>query len=89
MGHPLVAIGLDAADPTLIERWMEQGKLPNLARLKQQGAYGRLKTFEYYRAETPWTTFLTGCSPEQTGYWAPLTFHSDRYEVEQLSLIHI
>ncbi|MEM9217437.1 MAG: alkaline phosphatase family protein [Cyanobacteria bacterium P01_F01_bin.150] len=84
MGYPLVAIGLDAADPKLIEQWMEQGKLPNLALLKQQGAYGRLKTFEYYRAETPWTTFLTGCAPEQTGYWAPLAFHADRYDVEQI-----
>lgn len=84
MGHPLVAIGLDAADPRLVERWMAQGKLPNLARMKHQGAYGRLKTFEYYRAETPWTTFLTGCAPDQTGYWAPLAFHPDRYDVEQI-----
>lgn len=84
MGHPLVAIGLDAADPKRVEQWMDQGKLPNLARIKEKGAYGRLKTFEYYRAETPWTTFLTGCSPEQTGYWAPLTFHADQYDVEQI-----
>ena len=84
MGHPLVAIGLDAADPKLVERWMDQGKLPNLARMRQKGAYGRLKTFDYYRAETPWTTFLTGCSPEQTGYWAPLAFHPEQYDVEQI-----
>ncbi|NET10341.1 MAG: nucleotide pyrophosphatase, partial [Symploca sp. SIO2B6] len=84
MGHPLVAIGLDAADPNLIEGWMAQGLLPTLSQLRQQGAYGRLKTFDYYRAETPWTTFLTGCSPQQTGYWAPLSFYPDRYAVDQI-----
>ena len=85
MGHPLVAIGLDAADPSLVEHWMSAGLLPTLSRLREQGAYGRLKTFDYYRAETPWTTFLTGCAPKQTGYWAPLTFHPDRYDVEQIN----
>lgn len=84
MANPVIAIGLDAADPSVIEQWMSQGHLQNLARLRKEGAYGRLKTFEYYRAETPWTTFLTGAEPKQTGYWAPLKFHPDTYEVEEI-----
>ncbi len=77
---PVIAFGLDAADPALIEKWMEQGHLKNLRRLREQGAYGRLRTFEYYRAETPWETFLTGSSPANTGYWAPVKFYPDTYE---------
>ncbi|MGJ3250751.1 MAG: alkaline phosphatase family protein [Elainellaceae cyanobacterium] len=84
MTNPVIAIGLDAADPNLIEAWMSQGYLPNLRSLREQGAYARLKTFEYYRAETPWTTFLTGCSPRQTGYWAPLKFYPNSYDVEEV-----
>lgn len=84
MKHPVVAIGLDAADPLLIERWMSEGHLPNLARLRQQGGYTRLKNLDYYRAETPWTTFLTGCPPEKTGYWSPVKFHEGTYEVEEV-----
>ncbi|MBW4519068.1 MAG: alkaline phosphatase family protein [Scytolyngbya sp. HA4215-MV1] len=84
MKKSVVAIGLDAADPHLIETWMAQGYLKNLRRLREQGAYARLKNFDYYRAETPWTTFLTGCSPQQTGYWTPLKFRPDGYHVEDI-----
>jgi predicted AlkP superfamily phosphohydrolase/phosphomutase len=84
MNHPVIAIGLDAADPLLIETWMSQGHLKNLKQLCDRGLYTRLKTFNYYRAETPWTTFLTGCSPQKTGYWAPVKFHEGSYEVEEI-----
>jgi predicted AlkP superfamily phosphohydrolase/phosphomutase len=63
---------------------MSQGHLKNLRRLRDRGAYARLKTYEYYRAETPWTTFLTGCSPQQTGYWAPLEIKEGTYEVDNI-----
>ncbi len=82
MRNSVIAIGLDAADPSLIETWIDQGHLKTLARLRQQGAYTRLETFRQYRAETPWTTFLTGCSPAKTAYWSPVKFHPDTYGVE-------
>lgn len=85
MKRPVIAIGLDAADPVLLENWMSQGHLKNLRRLREQGAYTHLNTFDYYRAETPWTTFLTGCAPEQTGYWAPLKLREGTYKVEEVN----
>lgn len=57
MKKPVIAIGLDAADPSLLETWMSQGHLKNLRRLRAQGAYTRLNNLDYYRAETPLTTF--------------------------------
>lgn len=81
MKNPVIAIGLDAADPSLIEAWMSQGHLKNLSRLRQQGAYTHLQNFDYYRAETPWTTFLTGCSPTHTGYWSPVKLDEGTYTV--------
>ncbi|HEY9644833.1 MAG TPA: alkaline phosphatase family protein [Chroococcidiopsis sp.] len=83
MKNPVVAIGLDAADPILIEQWMAEGHLKNLNRLRQQGTYCRLANIDYYRAETPWTTFLTGCSPEKVGYWGPVKFYPETYGVEE------
>ncbi|NET33914.1 MAG: nucleotide pyrophosphatase [Cyanothece sp. SIO1E1] len=75
MKNPVIAIGLDSAQPALLERWMSQGHLPNLSRLREQGAYGRLKsTIKHHRAELPWTTFLTGVSAEKTGYWGPISY---------------
>lgn len=84
MKNHVVAIGLDAADPVLLETWMSQGHLKNLQKLRQQGGYGRLTNLEYYKAETPWTTFLTGCLPQKTGYWSPFKFHDGTYEVENV-----
>ena len=80
----VIAIGLDAADPDLMERWMDAGHLPVLDGLRRQGGYGRLDNLGYYKAETPWTTFLTGCMPAKTGYWTPVKFIEGSYRVEEV-----
>ena len=77
----MIALGLDAADPDLVEAWMAQGLLPNLAKLRSQGAYGRLKGLDHYKAETPWNSFLTGVLPEKTGYWGEIHVPNGTYEV--------
>jgi predicted AlkP superfamily phosphohydrolase/phosphomutase len=84
MKTPVIAIGLDAADPDLVDEWIADGHLPNLARLRNAGVYGRLRNLEYYKAETPWTTFLTGCKPATTGYWTPVKFLPDGYTVKEI-----
>jgi predicted AlkP superfamily phosphohydrolase/phosphomutase len=82
MKNSVIAIGLDAAEPAVLEGWMADGHLNNLKRLREQGTYGRLQNFDYYRAETPWTTFLTGCTPQKTGYWSPIKFNPRTYDAE-------
>ncbi|MGQ4650674.1 alkaline phosphatase family protein [Lyngbya aestuarii] len=82
MKTPVIAIGLDAAEPSVLEKWMSQGYLKNMCRLREQGTYGRLKNFEAFSAETPWTTFATGCQPQKTGYWSPLKLREGSYQVE-------
>ncbi|MEB3360484.1 MAG: alkaline phosphatase family protein [Synechococcales bacterium] len=84
MNKPVIAIGLDAAEPGLVKNWIDKGELKTLARLFQTGTYQELKNFGYYRAETPWTTFLTGCSPQTTGYWGPVKYHAHKYNVEKV-----
>lgn len=84
MKHSVIAIGLDAADPVLLDNWISQGHLKNLKRLREMGAYGRLSNIEYYKAETPWTTFLTGCLPHKTGYWAPIKFCEGTYQAQKV-----
>jgi len=41
---PIIFLGLDGLDPGLTERFMAEGKLPNLSRLKEQGCFHRLRT---------------------------------------------
>ncbi len=84
MSKPVIAIGLDAADPELLENWMERGHLKNLRRLRDCGAYGRLTGSDHYKAETPWTNFLTGCSPRKTGYWGGIHLRESTYQVDNI-----
>src|SRR5215510_1709368 len=39
-----VILGFDGMDPELAERFIAEGKLPNLAKLQQQGTFRRLRT---------------------------------------------
>ncbi|WP_110986384.1 alkaline phosphatase family protein [Acaryochloris thomasi] len=84
MNKKVVAIGLDAAPPKLLNEWMMQGLLPNLQSLRMGGAYAPLTNLDYFKAETPWTTFLTGCMPQKTGYWGPVKLQSGTYEIEEI-----
>ena len=59
----VIFLGLDGLDPTLTERWMEEGKLPNLSRLRQQGSYQRLRTTFPPLSPVAWSTFATGVNP--------------------------
>jgi len=84
MKQPVIAIGLDSADPVLLEQWMDAGHLKNLNRLRQQGAYGRLVNIEYYKGESAWTNFLTGCLPHKTGYWSKFKFNPETYRIKKV-----
>jgi predicted AlkP superfamily phosphohydrolase/phosphomutase len=59
----LVVVGLDGQDPRVTDRLLEQGKLPNLKALAEEGCYSRLATT--YPSITPvaWSSFSTGVQP--------------------------
>ena len=59
----IVFLGLDGLDPRLTERFLSEGKLPNLARLRQQGGFHRLRTTFPALSPVAWSTFATGVSP--------------------------
>lgn len=59
----LIFLGLDGLDPRLAEKWMNEGKLPNLARLRAEGSFHRLRTTFPPLSPVAWSTFATGVSP--------------------------
>ncbi|HEX4231796.1 MAG TPA: alkaline phosphatase family protein [Bryobacteraceae bacterium] len=59
----IVFIGLDGLDPRLTERFMAEGKMPNLARLAESGSYSRLRTTFPSLSPVAWSTFATGVNP--------------------------
>jgi len=60
-------IGLDGVEPTLTERWMDEGWLPHLARLRERGNYCRLASTTPPATFPAWTTCVTGVNPGRHG----------------------
>jgi predicted TPR repeat methyltransferase len=60
-----MVLGIDGADPATIDLLMAEGKLPNFAKLRQQGAYGPLRSAEPLLSPVIWTTIATGKTPDQ------------------------
>ena len=61
--NQLVIVGLDGMEPTLVEKYMSEGKLPNLSKLKKEGSYARLKTTTPAISPVAWSSFMTGSHP--------------------------
>jgi predicted AlkP superfamily phosphohydrolase/phosphomutase len=61
----MVVLGLDGLEPTLAEKYMAEGKLPNLSRLKKEGTYARLKTTTPAISPVAWSSFMTGSEPSK------------------------
>lgn len=59
----LVVIGFDGLDPTLTERWMAEGKLPNFSALKAKGHYQHLASTNPPQSPVAWASFATGLNP--------------------------
>ncbi len=56
----LVILGFDGMDPDLADRWIKEGRLPNLAKLREQGGLHRLETTHSPESPTAWASFATG-----------------------------
>ncbi len=63
--NQLVIIGLDGLEPSLVEKFMAEGKLPHLSRLKKEGSYARLRTTIPAISPVAWSSFMTGSSPSK------------------------
>jgi predicted AlkP superfamily phosphohydrolase/phosphomutase len=63
----VLIIGLDGATWTVLTPWMEDGSLPNLAKLRAGGCWGELRSTIPPLTAPAWSTFLTGKNPGKHG----------------------
>src|SRR3954447_17466236 len=57
----LVILGFDGMDPRLVQKWMDEGKLPNMKKLAAAGSGVRpLGTTHSPESPTAWASFATG-----------------------------
>ena len=65
----VLLIGWDAADWKVIDRLMEEGKMPNIAGLVERGVMGNLATLYPSLSPMLWTSIATGKRPYKHGVW--------------------
>jgi predicted AlkP superfamily phosphohydrolase/phosphomutase len=59
----VIIVGIDAMDPRITEQLIREGRLPNFARLKQEGTYSPLATVVPPESVVAWTSISTGTGP--------------------------
>ena len=59
----VVVVGLDGLEPSLTERFMAEGMLPNFSKLKEEGCFSRLASTVPSISPVAWSTFQTGVNP--------------------------
>jgi len=64
---PVLIIGVDGLEWSVIHPLMKAGKMPHLRALMERGSFGRLATMEPTLSPIIWTTIATGKSPGQHG----------------------
>lgn len=62
-----IVIGFDGADARLTQQWMDEGRLPNLARLRAEGTFSPLQPTIPSQTPVSWSTFATGLDPGRHG----------------------
>ena len=63
----ILCLGLDGADDALVRDLIAQGKLPTIAGLVRDGAFGPLRSTIPAMTPTAWSSFLTGLNPAGHG----------------------
>jgi predicted AlkP superfamily phosphohydrolase/phosphomutase len=81
----VLAIGIDAAESTLVQRLIEQNEMPALKALLDGGQWLRVQSPASIGSGTVWPTFITGVEPTTHGVYSEWRWNPD---VMSLSRYH-
>ena len=62
----VIVLGFDGVDPTLLEQFIREEKLPHLASLRDSGTYFPLGSTLPPQSPVSWASFATGMNPAKT-----------------------
>ncbi len=78
----VVVIGLDGCSPIIMERMMDEGKLPNFSELRETGEFRPLRTTCPPISPVAWSTFATGTNPGKHNIFDFLRRNPSDYRLE-------
>ncbi len=86
---PLVILGLDAGDPSFIQRWAQEGYLPMIASIMERGCWGRTGGPELISEHGAWVSLFSGISRSQHGYYYFRQLKPGTYDLETVTGLDI
>lgn len=78
----VLVIGMDAVTLDLLYPWIDEGKLPNIARLMKDGVHGKLASTIQPITAPAWTSFMTGMNPGKHGLYDFVRRQENGYDIE-------
>jgi predicted AlkP superfamily phosphohydrolase/phosphomutase len=87
--RPVVAVGIDAAEPALVRALMARGELPCLRALLERGAWGRVTSPADIGSGAVWPTFMTGSDPLHHGICYDWPWDPDGMRIAHLTTSHL
>lgn len=66
-GKKVVVIGFDGMDPRLMQRMVDQGRMPHFKALMDKGGFWKLGTSIPPQSPVAWSNFITGADPGAHG----------------------
>ena len=79
----VLAIGLDAAEPSLVQKLINRGSMPCLASLLEEGQWLQLKAPAYIGSGSVWPTFITGTPPTNHGLYSEWIWRPEKMSLER------
>lgn len=84
-GGPVILLGMDATELTLVEEMLDAGQLPNLAALRARGVWGELRTRPAGFLSMVWPTFFTGQRLGAHGWYFNKLWNPERQRLQYAS----
>lgn len=78
----LLVLGIDAASPELLDAWIADNTLPNLAALCARGLVGRTRGVEGFFVGSTWASLYTGTNPARHGLHYQMQLVPGSYRLE-------
>lgn len=69
ISQKVLILGMDGMDPGLVQRFVQQGYMPNFKKLMASGKFGELQTTMPPHSPVAWSSFITGCNPGGHGIY--------------------
>ena len=84
-GRSVLAVAIDAAEPSLVSALLDKGRLPALSAVLARGSTGRVVARADLGSGAVWPTFSTGLAPQAHGFYSDVCWQPAAMQLRRAS----